>query len=70
MRGRDKWPVQVVGGEIPLPPQPLPWQSNKPSLNRLHPLAFISTKTQEQVNFPASRAVVSCCFASCPSQRS
>lgn len=47
MRGRDKRPVQVVGGEIPPAPQPLPWQSNKPSLNRLHPLAFISTKTQE-----------------------
>lgn len=60
MWARDERPVQVVGGESLLPFQPLPWQSNKPSLNLLHPLAFISNQPQERGNFPASRATASC----------
>lgn len=48
MRGRDERPVQVLGGEILLPFQPLPWQSNKPSLNLLHPLAFITTSPRSE----------------------
>lgn len=43
MWGRDKRPVQVAGAGILQPLQPPPWQSNKPSLNLLHPLAFIGT---------------------------